>query len=127
MNSSANNISNILLSTTCQLNIWLGSFLWIMGNIGCIGNMIVFGSRSFRNRAFSIYLLSETISNFFYFNFVLATRILQKGFRIPITNRFTIICKLREFATDWSNQVSFTLFSFATIDRILSAQRLNCK
>ena len=110
-----------------QLNIWFGSFLWIMGNLGCMGNMIVFRSRSFRKRAYAIYLFSAAVSDFHYFNFVLLTRILQKGFQISLMNRYTIICKLREFSTEWGNVVSFTLFSFAIIDRLLSTQRLNSK
>ena len=123
MNNTLNSIDNALLVTPHYLNIWLGSFLWIAGNLGCIGNMLVFGSRSFRKRAYSIYLFSETMSNFLYFNFVLFTRILQKGFQIPITTRYNIICKIRQFISMWGNQVSFTLFLFATIDRLLSTQR----
>ncbi|CAF4515147.1 unnamed protein product [Rotaria sp. Silwood2] len=87
--------------------------------------MIVFSSRTFRNRAYSVYLLSEAMSDFIYFDFVLITRILQKGFQIPITIRYDVLCKLRQFVSVWGNQVSFTLFSFATIDRLLSAQRSN--
>ncbi|CAF3097129.1 unnamed protein product [Rotaria sp. Silwood2] len=123
MNTTSSSVSNALLATPYQLNMWFGSFLWVTGNLGCIGNMIVFRSRVFRKRAYSIYLLSEAMSDFVYFNFVLITRILQKGFQIPITTRYDIVCKLRQFVSVWGNQVSFTLFSFATIDRLLSAQR----
>jgi hypothetical protein len=120
-------ISNALLMAPYQLNIWFGSFLWIMGNLGCMGNMIVFRSRSFRKRAYAIYLFSAAISDFHYFNFVLLTRVLQKGFQIPLMTRYITICKLRQFSTEWGNVVSFTLFSFAIIDRLLSTQRLNSK
>ncbi|CAF0815776.1 unnamed protein product [Adineta steineri] len=123
--SSSDDISGALLAAPYQLNIWFGLFLWITGNCGCIGNMIVFCSKSFRNRAYSVYLLSEAMSDFHYFNFVLLTRILQKGFQIPIMIRYVNICRYRQFASVWGNQVSFTLFSFATIDRLLSAQRSN--
>lgn len=126
MNSSSNNeVSSVLKAVPFQLNMWLGSFIWLAGNIGCLGNMIVFRSRSFRRRAYSIYLLAESMSDFIYFNFVLSTRVLQKGFQIPITTRYEAVCKLRQFTSVWGNQVSFTLFAFATIDRLLSAQRDN--
>jgi hypothetical protein len=127
MNNTTNSISYSLLIAPYQLNIWFGSFLWIIGNIGCIGNMIVFHSRTFRKRAYSIYLFYSAIADFHYFNFVLLTRILEKGFQILLMNRFTIICKLRQFSTIWGNVVSFTLFSFAMIDRLLSTQRSNSK
>jgi hypothetical protein len=127
MNTTILTINGALLAAPYQLNIWFGSFLWITGNFGCFGNMIVFRSRTFRDRAYSIYLFSEAISDFLYFNFALLTRILQKGFQIPIMTRYDIICKFRQFESVWGNQVSFTLFTFATIDRLLSAQRLNSK
>ncbi len=127
MNTTTNTISDALLAAPYQLNIWFGSFLWITGNLGCIGNMIVFRSRSFRGRACSIYLFSATVADFHYFNFVLITRILQQGFRIPLMTGYTVICKLREFSTIWGNVVGFCLFSLATIDRLLSTQRSNSK
>jgi len=115
MNSTttpSSTVSDALLAAPYQLNIYLGTFLWIVGNFGCIGNMIVFLSRSFRNRAYSIYLFSQAMFDFIYFDFVLLTRILQKGFQIPVTNRFDVICKLRQFISVWGNQVSYTLFLF---------------
>jgi hypothetical protein len=127
MNTTVSSINSALLAAPYQLNIWFGSFLWITGNLGCIGNIIIFRSRSFRHRAYSIYLFAAALADFHYFNFVLLTRILQNGFQISLMNRYIVVCKLREFSTIWGNVVSFTLFSFATIDRLLSAQRSNSK
>ncbi|CAF1259419.1 unnamed protein product [Rotaria sordida] len=125
MNTTTNSISETLLAAPYQLNIWFGSCLWIIGNLGCIGNMMVFRSRSFRKRAYSIYLFSAAVADFHYFNFVLLTRIIQNGFRFSLMNRFIIICKLRQFSTIWGNVVGFSLFAFAIIDRFLSTQRSN--
>ncbi len=127
MNTTATIIDASLLAAPYELNMWFGLFLWVTGNFGCIGNMIVFRSRAFRDRAYSIYLFSEAISDCLYFNFVLLTRVLQKGFQIPIMTRYSVTCKFRQFVSVWGNQVSFTCFSFATIDRLLSAQRSNSK
>ncbi len=127
MNTTTSSISGALLAAPYQLNIWFGSFLWIAGNIGCIGNMIVFRSRTFRDRACSIYLFAASLSDLHYFNFVLLTRILQNGFQISLMNRYTIVCKLRQFSTIWGNVITLTFFSFATIDRLLSTQRSNSK
>ncbi|UJR20094.1 hypothetical protein I4U23_023228 [Adineta vaga] len=125
MNGTMIEISYSLLIAPYQLNIWLGLFLWFTGNIGCIGNMIVYGSRKSRKQAYSIYLFASAIADFHYFNFVLLTRIIQKGFGIPLMNQYVVICKLRQFSTIWGNVVGFSLFAFATIDRLLSAQQLN--
>ncbi len=125
MNTTTTTINSALLAAPYQLNIWFGSFLWITGNIGCIGNMMIFRSRAFRDRAYSIYLFYQALADFLYFNFVLLTRVLQKGFQIPIISRYDIVCKFREFVSVWGNQVGFTCFTFATIDRLLSTQREN--
>ncbi|CAF3303927.1 unnamed protein product [Rotaria socialis] len=119
MNNTSSSISSALMAAPYQLNIWFGIFLWVTGNLGSIGNMLVFRSPTFRN------LFSEAICDFFYFYFVLTTRILQKGFQVHVTTRYDVICKLRQFFSVWGNQVSFTLFSLATIDRLLSTQRAN--
>ncbi|CAF2049860.1 unnamed protein product [Rotaria magnacalcarata] len=125
MNDTASSYSSILTAVSYQLNIYFGSFLLVAGNLGCMGNIILFLSPTLRERAYSIYLLWEAISDFLYFNFVLMTRVLQYGFKIPILTRYDVLCKLRQFLTDWSNQVSFSFFAFATIDRLLSTQRAN--
>lgn len=124
-NTTSSNISSILLAVPAQLSISFGLFLFVAGNIGCIGNMIVFSSPVFRKRAYAVYLRSEAMSNVIYFNFLLLTRILQNGFQIAITTRYDIFCKLRLFDSLWNPLVSLSMFSFATIDRILSLQRSN--
>ena len=116
-------VNEALLAVPYLLNISLGLFLWSMGNVGSVGNMIVFRSRAFKRRVYSIYLFWASIIHFFYFNFVLSTRILQKGFQISLMNRFVFVCKLRQFGTVWGNVVGFSLFALATTDRLLSAQR----
>ncbi len=73
---------------------------------------MVFRSRTFRKRAYSIYLCAAAIADLHYFNWVLITRILQNGLQISIMNRYTVICKLRQFSTVWGNVVDFILFSF---------------
>ena len=128
MNSSnGSGIDSALLAAPFQLNIWLGTFLWATGNVGCLGNLLVFSSRTFRKRAYSIYLFFAALSDLIYFNFVLVTRILQRGYRIPIVTVYLSICKLRQFYTVWGNVFSFTLYSLATLDRLLSTERSNSK
>jgi hypothetical protein len=121
--SSTAGISESLLIAPYQLNIYLGAFIFVTGNISCIGNFTVFTSRTFRSRACSIYLIAESIYSFIYFNYVLVTRIIQKGFRFPIIDRYDWICKLREFLSEYTHQVAFTLFILATVDRFLSTHR----
>jgi hypothetical protein len=116
-------VSEALLIAPFQLNISLGIFIFITGNISTFGNFMVFSSRTFRSRACSVYLLAESICTFVYFNFVLTTRMIQKGYQIPIINRYDVICKIRQFLSEYTHQVAFSLFALATIDRLLSTHR----
>ena len=125
--NTGSTIDSALLAAPFQLNIWFGSFLWVTGNIGCLGNLLVFSSRTFRKRAYSIYLFFAALSDLVYFNFVLVTRILQRGYRIQLVTAFLSICKLRQFYTVWGNVFSFSLYSLATLDRLLSTERSNSK
>jgi hypothetical protein len=121
--SNTSGISPALLIAPYQLNIYLGAFIFVTGNISCIGNFTVFSSRTFRARACSIYLIAESICSFIYFNYVLVTRVIQKGFQLPIINWYDWICKLREFLSEYTHQVAFTLFILAAVDRFLSTHR----
>lgn len=121
------NIENTLSVLTVQVILWSGFIFFITGNIGCIANMVVFRSRVFRRRACFVYLFWEAFINLFYFNFILVTRVLQSGFQIPIMNRYGVVCKIREFMSEYTYQTGNTFFTLATLDRLLSAQRATSK
>ena len=117
------NLESILSNVYYQVNIWFGLFLLINGNISCIVNIIVYQSQAFHKRACFIYLFWESVANFFFFNCVLVTRILQSGFQIPVMQRFDVICKIREFLSEYMYEIGNMFFVLATLDRVLSAQR----
>ena len=122
-----NGVNSIILSMPVNIHIYLGIFILIMGNIGCFGNLLIYQTRSFRHRAFSIYIICETLSDFLVLNLVLLTRILEKGFHIPLQDISTFVCKFRQFSEYYFCLCSFTFFTLASIDRILSTQRSNSK
>lgn len=125
---ASSSTADILTTMPYLVNIWIGTFLVVMGNIGCVGNIIVFHSATFRKQAYTVYLFAETISDFFVINLVLLTRMIEKGYGIPVyTTRYEYICKIRQMSSYYFVLTSFTLFTFATLDRILSTQRSNCK
>ncbi|CAF3886752.1 unnamed protein product [Rotaria sp. Silwood1] len=103
MNSTSSSISRDLLAAPYQLNIWIGSFFCVMGNLGCFGNLIVFSSFEFRKRAYTIYFLMEAASNIIYFDFLLLTRVLQRGFQVSITTRYNFLSYRQ-----WSNRIDLS-------------------
>lgn len=126
-NITTNDIIDKLIETlnitTVYVIICGGIFILIAGNVGCIGNMIVFRSPAYRRQACFIYLFWETVASFFILNCILVTRILESGFKISLMDAFDPICKIREFISLFMYQNENTLFLFATLDRILSTQR----
>jgi hypothetical protein len=118
-----NSLTNTLNSITIYVMICGGIFILIAGNIGCIGNIIVFRSQAYRQQACFIYLFWETIASLFILNCILLTRILESGFQISLMDAFDAVCRIREFISLCMYQNENTLFLFATLDRILSAQR----
>ena len=126
-NITTNDIIDKLIETlniaTVYVIICGGIFILIAGNVGCIGNMVVFRSQAYRRQACFIYLFWETIASFFILNCILVTRILESGFKISLMDAFDPICKIREFISLFMYQNENTLFLFATLDRILSTQR----
>ncbi|CAF1017668.1 unnamed protein product [Adineta steineri] len=124
--ASSSSSSGIISILPNLVNVYIGTFLCMMGNIGCIGNIIVFQSQAFRSRAYTIYLFAETIFDIFVIDIVLLTRVIEKGYGIPVYNSpYDFICKIRQTGSYYFVLVSFTFFTLATLDRVLCAQRSN--
>lgn len=128
MHENSTNVDTSSLIITLQnvnihVMIWTGSFLLLAGNIGCIGNLLVFRSDTYRRQACFIYLFWETMASFFILDCILLTRILESGFQISLMLASDTFCRIREFISLFMYQNENTLFVFATLDRILSAQR----
>ena len=102
-----------------HLNIWFGSCLLLVGNVGCVINIVVFRTKSFHRSSFSIYFLATTIADFVLLNFVLFTRILQNGFMLPLFQTHQYLCKLRAYISSVTSSLSCTFFIMVSIDRFL--------
>lgn len=121
------NLINTLRSTTTYLMIYGGIFVLTTGNLGCLGNIVVFRSQAYRQLACFLYLFYQTIASVFILNIILITRIIESGFKIPVMDGYDVVCRIREFISLFMYQNENTLFLFASIDRILSIQRSNRK
>jgi hypothetical protein len=116
-------VNPVLLQVPFLLNIYLGTFILITGTISSIGNFLVFSSRTFRGRACSNYLIAEAIAAFFHFDYVCLTRVIQNGFQIPVFSRYSVVCKTRQWVSEFTHETAFSLYVLATIDRCLSTHR----
>ncbi|CAF1257179.1 unnamed protein product [Adineta ricciae] len=123
--SSSSTLENMLENATVYVTIVGGIFLFVAGNIGCMGNILVFRSQTYRRQACFIYLFWGTIASLFILNCILLTRILESGFNVSLMDISNVFCRIREFISMVMYQSENTMFLFATLDRILSAQRSN--
>ncbi|CAF1538220.1 unnamed protein product [Adineta ricciae] len=116
-------LESLLTRLTIYTTIYGGIFILAAGNLGCVGNILVYRSQTYRHQACFIYLFWETIASLFILNCILLTRILETGFNVSLMNESNAFCRIREFISMVMYQSENTLFLCATLDRILSAQR----
>ncbi|UJR18086.1 hypothetical protein I4U23_004986 [Adineta vaga] len=125
--TTTDTITSTFESTITSISIHImtygGIFLLVAGNIGCVGNILVFRSEAYRRQACFIYLFWETIASLFILDCILLTRILQNSFHIPLMSASEPFCRIREFISLFMYQNENTLFLYAALDRILCVQR----
>ncbi|CAF3810413.1 unnamed protein product [Rotaria sordida] len=102
-----------------QLTYTVLILLFIIGNIGCILNTIIFLRPCLNSSSSSRYFLASSFANGFILNVGLATHILDVGFSIHSHHSLTIICKLRNYLINISGFLSQTYLLLACIDRYL--------
>ena len=123
--TTAMNTTTINMLTSLKFThaiICSGLFICVVGNLGCVSNILFFRSQANRRQTCFIYLFWETIASLFILNCILLTRILERRFSISLVNESNAFCRIREFISMVMYQNENTLFSFATLDRLLSAR-----
>jgi hypothetical protein len=93
--------------------------LFIIGNIGCIFNTIIFLNSYLKLSSSSRYFLASSFANVFQLNIGLAGNILDFGFSIHPYHNSLILCKFRNYLINIAGFLSQTYLLFACIDRYL--------
>lgn len=97
--------------------------LFIIGNVGCIFNTIIFLCPYLRRSSCSRYFLASSFANAFQLNIGLASHILDSAFSIHPYHHSSILCKLRNYLINTVGFISQTYLLFACIDRYLITTR----
>jgi hypothetical protein len=93
---SAINVDSIKI-TTNQINIYGGLYVFCMGMIGNIFNIIIFTSlKTFRETSAAFYLNITSIVDIFQLIVSLLSRILMAGYNIDRTTTSLFICKTQQ-------------------------------
>lgn len=108
-------LKNLQKYLTCTFLI----LLFIIGNIGCIFNTIIFLRSYLKSSSTSRYFLASSFANLFQLNIGLASVILDYGFSIHPYHHSSILCKLRNYLINIAGFLSQTYLLFACIDRYL--------
>lgn len=97
--------------------------LFIIGNIGCIFNTIIFLCPYLRRSSCSRYFLASSFANAFQLNIGLASHILDSAFSIHPYHYSSILCKCRNYLINTAGFLSQTYLLFACIDRYFITTR----
>jgi hypothetical protein len=111
---------------TIQMNRYFGIFIFFIGTIGNIFNILVLSKKELRSNPCAWLFLMSSIMSISTFFSGLTTRILS-GWQLDYstTNRF--LCKLRGLVAFGSLNATFWLIALATIDRWLSSSILTSR
>ena len=93
--------------------------LFIIGNIGCIFNTIIFLRPYLISSSCTRYFLASSFANVFQLNIGLASNIFDFGFAIHPYHNSSILCKFRNYLINVGGFLSQTYLLFACIDRYL--------
>jgi hypothetical protein len=85
---------NLLNKTISQYGLGL---IWLVGNIGSTFTCIVFLQPAFHNSPCAMYFIASSLSQYFTFNFVVLTRIVEFGYNVKAINQFLWYCKIRYY------------------------------
>ncbi|CAF1423290.1 unnamed protein product [Rotaria sordida] len=117
---SASNISSLTIASQ-QINIYVGTFILIIGMIGEILNIIVFLSlQTFRQNSCAFYLIFMSFFNIGQLIFSLFPRIMTSGFVIDWTQTSLFYCKFKGYILQICSLTSFTCICLATIDQFMA-------
>ncbi|CAF2386281.1 unnamed protein product [Rotaria sp. Silwood2] len=113
-------IVDSLKHATNECNIYGGFFLFFIGMIGNILNIIIFTSlKTFRETSAAFYMNVASTVNVFQLVVGLLSRILITGYDIDPTKTSSFFCKARQFTLITTMLIIFSCMCFATIDQFL--------
>ncbi|CAF1341015.1 unnamed protein product [Rotaria sordida] len=106
-----------------QINIYLGTIMFIFGIIGCLWNILIFRHYSLRLSSCCVYMSIGSLASLIQIIFGLLFRILDKGFQLDWTSTNIGWCKMRNYITQCASLTALSCFVWATIDRFFSTCR----
>ena len=107
---------------TSQVNLWSGAVLFIVGSIGALLNMFVFGQRTLRTSPCSVYLFTASLFDLCHLTSTLLTRILFT-LSIETYTRNEVHCRIRSFIAEVASLCSVSCLCWGAFDRCMSTSR----
>jgi hypothetical protein len=113
-------IDSLKLATN-ESTIYGGFFLFVIGMLGNVLNIIIFTSlKTFGETSAAFYLTVTSTVNIFQLIVGLLSRILITGYNIDLTETSSFFCKTRQFILITTMLTAFACMCFAAIDQFLS-------
>lgn len=96
-----------------------GIILLVLGNIGCIFNILIFTKRTLRQNPCSTYFIAGNIFDMFFIDSLFLSTTLETGYNRSITTKSIVLCRLMYYVSLFSNVLSSYCLILASIDRVL--------
>ncbi|CAF3334468.1 unnamed protein product [Rotaria socialis] len=96
---------------------YLYPFIFSLGNIGCILNILILTQRVYLQSSCSCYILASSITNLFIVNIDILFHMLSFGFGIDPTTTSLYFCRFRQYVSHVTTLLSRIYIVLACIDR----------
>jgi len=123
MNSTSISLASRLTFIQNDITIYVLTTILIFGNIGNIGNLIIFSQKLLRANVCSWYFIIFSIGNIITINFGCSTRIISLWTGYDLVRISIIFCKLRIYFTIFGLSLSRNFLSLISIDRWMITSR----
>lgn len=108
---------------TKKITLYIPFVILILGNFGCLLNLITFTNKKLRRNSCGWYFLMSTIFDFAYLNFGLISKLASDHYGSMLENKSSAYCKIRVFLTWTLPCISTSYLILATLDRCLATSK----
>lgn len=109
---------------TRKLTLYTSFLILILGNIGCILNLVTFTAKRLRHNPCGWYFLMSSIFEWFYINFGLISKLLSDEYGNTVEDTSRAYCKIRAFLTWTLPCIATGFLILAAMDRCFSTSRI---
>ena len=128
MASSEDTYITLLTNIPTYLYLYFGTVLYVIGNVGNLLSMVIFGKKTWRKNVCSFYFVICALCSTIFLNSSMIGAICISAFNISVHNQSNLLCKLFYYASYHFGNYLAIILIIASIDRLLiSSQNVDTR